>query len=254
MIKPTRVLSIAAVALLAACGSDSSTGPAASQPVDLASAFTEMSLPAISAAAAITGGVALPVSAVPTGCGYVAASQNFVCPAITTNGLSVTSSYALFDAAGHSMSAFDANTVSSLRVKNTVAGTIAVSGDNFNVDGQQDQTLSGLQTSAHTLNGTATLNLSGTGTNATIPGTFSIRTTTTTNNVVIPARGSATTYPTSGTITIDQSTLVAAIPSITSRIVMTFNGTSKVAVTMTVDGLSFPGCTIDLANGTTTCH
>ena len=34
---------------------------------------------------------------------------------------------------------------------------------------------------------------------------------------------------------------------------MTFNGTSKVAVTATFDGLSIPGCTIDLAKGTSSC-
>jgi hypothetical protein len=41
--------------------------------------------------------------------------------------------------------------------------------------------------------------------------------------------------------------------SITSRIVMTFNGTSKVAVILTVDGVSLPGCSVDLANGTSSC-
>jgi len=254
MTKPTRFLSVAAVVFISACGSDDGTGPTASTPVDLATAFSEMSLPGIAAAASLTGGVSLPsTSGVPTGCAYVTASQNFVCPAVTTSGVTVTSNYFLLNAAGQPMSQFDANTLSALRVRNTIAGTVTVSGDVLNVDGQQDQTLSGLQTATHTLNGTSTLKVSGTGSSATIPGTFTTHSTTTISNLVLPARASASPYPKSGTIAVDQTTSLLGSSALTSRVVMTFNGTSKVAVTLTFDGLSLPGCSIDLSNGTTTC-
>lgn len=253
MIKHTGLLTIAAAALLAACGSDSSTGPAATVPVDLATAFTEMSLPGISAAATLTGGVTLPSTGVPTGCSYVATSQNFVCPAVTTSGVTVTSNYTLLDAAGHPLSQFDANTVSALRVRSTIAGALTVSGDIYTVDGQQDQTLSGLQSATHTLNGTNTLNVSGTRSSSAIAGAFDTRSTTTINNVVLPAHGSPNSYPSSGSIAVDQATSVVGGLSLTSRIVMTFNGTSKVAVALTVGGLSLPGCSIDLAKGTSSC-
>jgi hypothetical protein len=254
MIKPTRFLSIAAVALVAACGSDTGTGPTATTPVDLSTAFSEMNVPGLSAVASLGGGVTTPTtSGVPTGCNYAAASQSFVCPAVTANGVTITSSYFLLDAAGRSMSQFDASTVGSLRVKNTIVGTLAVNGDSFIIDGQQDQTLSGLQTSTHTLNGTMTLNMSGTGTASTIPGPFSIRSTTTISNVVLPAHGSANSYPKSGTITMDQTTSLSGSSALASRLVMTFNGTSKVTVTLTVDGHTVPGCTLDLASATPSC-
>jgi len=253
MSKPTRLLGIATIAFVAACGSDSGTGPTATAPVDLATAFSEMSIPGLAAVASIAGGVATPApTGVPSGCSYVATSQNFVCPPISASGITITSNYFLLDAAGHSMSQFDSKTISSLRVKNTIAGTISVEGDNFTMEGQQDQTLSGLQMSTHTLNGTSTLNMSGTGSSATIPGAFTIRSTTTITNLVLPAQSSASRYPSSGTVTLDQTTSAAGL-SLASRMVMTFNGTSKVAVTMTVDGHTIPGCTIDLASSTPSC-
>ncbi|MEO8337392.1 MAG: hypothetical protein ABI664_20615 [bacterium] len=254
MIKPTRFLSIAAVALLSACGSDAGTGPNASTPVNLATAFSEMSLPGLSAVASLTGGVAAPTtSGVPSGCSYVAASQNFVCPSVTASGVTITSNYALLDASGHQMSTFDANAVSALRVKSTVVGTVTVSGDVLTIDGQQDQTLSGLQTATHTLNGTNTLNFSGTLTSAAIPGPINTHSTTTISNVVLPANGSATPYPTSGTVTVDQTTSLVGSASLTSRLVLTFNGTSKVAVALTLDGQTLPVCTIDLSKALPSC-
>jgi hypothetical protein len=71
--------------------------------------------------------------------------------------------------------------------------------------------------------------------------------------VVLPAHGSTSPYPKSGTITVDQATSLVGGTSLTSRLVMTFNGTSKVVVTLTVDGRTIPGCTIDLASTTPSC-
>jgi hypothetical protein len=254
MMKPARLLSIATVAVLAACGSDSSTGPSATAPVDLATAFSEMAVPGLSAAASLAGGVSTPTTAtLPSGCTYTAASQSFVCPPVTSSGLTITSNYTLLDAAGTPMSQFDAKTVGSLRVRNTIAGTVSVEGDHLTIEGQQDQTLSGLQTSAHTLNGTSTLNMSGTGSSTSIfSGAFSIKTTTTTSNVVLPAHGASNSYPSSGTVTLDEVSSGTGL-SLTARIVLTFNGTSKVGVAMTVDGHVVPGCTIDLSKSAPTC-
>jgi hypothetical protein len=254
MIKTTRSLSIAAIALVSACGSDAGTGPTPSAPVDLTTAFNEMSVPGISALASLAGGVATPsASGVPSGCSYVVTSQNFVCPAIITSGVTITSNYALLDAAGQPMSHFDASSVSALRVRNTVAGTITASGDSYTIDGQQDQTLSGLQSATHTLNGTNTLNMSGTRSSAPFPGPFTTHSTTTLSNVVLPAHASGNPYPSSGSIALDQTTSLAGGSSLTSRVVLTFNGTSKVAVTLTIDGQALPVCTIDLSRTTPSC-
>ncbi|MEO7455716.1 MAG: hypothetical protein ABIY52_05595 [Gemmatimonadaceae bacterium] len=248
MTRLIRISSIAAIAFAAACSSDSSLGPS-STPVDLATAFSELQVPGISAAASAAGGLSIPsASSIPSGCGYVATSQNFVCPAVTSNGVTLTSSYSLLDAAGHSLTAFDAGTVASLRVKSSINGTVAVSGDALTIAGEQDQTLSGLQSSSHTLNGTSTLNMHGTSSTA-----INIQSTTTISNLVLPAHGATNQYPTSGTVAVDQVTSVSAGVSLASRVVMTFNGTSKVGVTLTVDGHTIPGCTIDLAKSTPSC-
>ncbi|MDB4884184.1 MAG: hypothetical protein JWL95_2950, partial [Gemmatimonadetes bacterium] len=88
---------------------------------------------------------------------------------------------------------------------------------------------------------------------STLPGPFNTRSTTTISNVVLPAHASTSPYPKSGTITVDQAASVAGGTSLTSRLVKTFNGTSKVVVTLTVDGRTIPGCTIDLASATPSC-
>ncbi|MEO8624399.1 MAG: hypothetical protein ABI625_25180 [bacterium] len=242
---------VAAAVFLSACGSDAGTNPGNSQPVSLAQVFSELSLPGLSAAASVAGGVAIPsTNTLPSGCAYSAASQVFVCPPITTNGLTVTSSYALFNAAGTSLSAFDGATIASVRVKNTVAGTVNSDGNSYTIDVQQDQTLSGLQTNSHTLNGTSTANMTGSLKSA---GSFTTHSAATITNLVIPANAVSGSYPSSGTITLDQTSAFGGGSTLTTHLVMTFNGTSKVAVTMTVGGISLSGCTIDLASATPSC-
>lgn len=253
MTRPIRFLSVVAVALLSACGADSGVGPTTTVPVDLATAFSEMSVPGLSAVASLAGSAYAPsLNGVPSGCSYSTGSQSFVCPAITSKGVTITTNYSLLDAAGHSLSQYDASTVASLRVRGTIAGAETVNGDIYNIDGQSDQTLSGLQSATQTLNGTSTLNASGTHSSSALLGPFTTHSTTTLANVVLPAHGSSSSYPSSGTITVDQVTSVAG-SSVTSRIVMAFNGTSKVVVTLTVDGLTLPVCTIDLSHLTPSC-
>ena len=244
---------LAVLALLAACHSDSGVGPSTSTPVDLANVFRELSVPGMTTATTLAGGVALPFAGgIPSGCAYVSASQSFVCPTVTSSGLTMTASYSLFNAAGQPMAEFNANTVASVRVKSTIAGTITTDGTTLTIDGQQDQTVSGLQSSTHTLNGTSTMNVSGAG-SATMPGPFSLRSTTTIGNLVLPANGGANGYPTSGTVTVDQVSTFFGGPSVTSKVVMTFNGTSKVNVTVTLEGKALSSCTLDLASGTPAC-
>jgi hypothetical protein len=254
MIKPIRFFGIAAIAFVSACGADGGVAPSSNIPADLATAFNELSVPGLSAFASFAGTAYTPAaSSIPTGCGYAAISQSFVCPAVTTNGVTVTSSYSLLDGTGRPMSQFDANTVASLRVRSTIAGVVTASGDIYAIDGQQDQTLSGLQGATHTLNGTSTLNVSGTRSSSAIQGPFSTRSTTTMSNVVLPAHGSSSAYPSSGSITLDQTTSFVGGLSVSSRMVMTFNGSSKVTVALTVDGLTLPRCTIDLSSATPSC-
>jgi hypothetical protein len=253
MAKPTRLLGIAAVALLAACTSDSGVEPATSATLHLGTAFNEMTVPGISAAMALGGISALPyINGVPLGCSYAVSSQNYVCPAVVSSGLTMMASYWLFDAAGQPMPLFDPGTIASLRVKNTMTGTMNSGIGVLTIDGQQDQTLSGLQSTAHTLNGTSTISRIIPG-SAPGPAQYSMRSTTTITNLVLSAYGVANAYPTSGTVTIEGVTSSFGGPPITRTVTMTFNGTSKVNVSVSVQGLPPTACTIDLKSGTSSC-
>ncbi|MEP6992523.1 MAG: hypothetical protein ABJA80_16435 [bacterium] len=245
-----RLAAIATVALLAACSSDG-VSPT-NQPVTLNQAFSELAVPGISAAMSAAGGVSLAsASTVPTGCTYSSTTQGFSCPSFTTNGITVTSSYSLLNAAGTSLPQFDAATVAALHIMSTESGTVNSNGDSFTVDGRQDETLSGLQTATHTLNGTSTLNISGTRTSASPTGPFSMQSVTTITNLVPPANA-ASKYPRSGTVAVGLTSTFGNTSPITSHATVTFNGTSKVLVTVSVGGFS-SGCTIDLASSAPTC-
>lgn len=251
-----RVLTLAAAAFLAGCGADSSVSTT-NTPLTLDEVFTEMRLPAISgatsAAAGVSASVAAPGTSVPAGCSYATSSQSFVCAPFTTiGGLTITQSYQLLNSSGSPLAAFDASALAAVRTITTTTGTESNAAGTFTLDGRQDQTLSGLQTSRHVLNGVATMNITttyGTGTSAT---TMKDAVTTTTSDLVIPANAGPNTYPASGTITIDISSTSSFLPMPPSRFVMTFNGTSKVKVT--INGAPVPGCsTIDLSSTTPGC-
>ncbi len=248
-----RHLALAAAALLAGCGGDSSVSTT-STPVDLAQVFNELSLPAISGATSAAAGMSGPTAplrgGVPTGCSYAIASQAFVCAPVTANGITITQSYSLLNASGGALSFFEPTSLAAVRVQSTITGTETTGGDSFTIDGRQDRTLSGLQTSKHTLNGTTTTNLSGTfGAGAFTPSAepFTMTIKSTTTDLVIPANADAKTYPASGTIALEQTMTLRTLAPFTTRIVLTFNGTSNVKIT--IDGIAVSGCsTIDLAS------
>ena len=251
-----RLLALAAAALLAGCGADSSVSPNTT-PTSLDQVFREMSLPAVSGATTAAAGFSGPTAplgtSVPTGCSYALASQSFVCAPITASGITITQSYTLLNGSGGPLAFFDATSLAAVRMQGTITGTETTADGTFTIDGRQDQTLSGLRTSKHVLNGTTTMNLSGTfgvGTASAQPVIIGIKSTTT--DLVVPANPGANAYPASGTIGIDETIALAGLPSVTSRIVLTFNGTSKVKIT--INGASISGCsTIDLASTTPGC-
>ncbi|MDQ2665297.1 MAG: hypothetical protein M3Z05_04735 [Gemmatimonadota bacterium] len=258
MINPMRLpcFALAAAALLAGCGADSSVSTT-STPADLSEVFREMSLPAItgatSAAAGYEGPTASLGSGIPSGCTYALTSQSFVCAPITASGLTITQSYQLLNSSGSALSSFEPTSLSAVRMQGTIAGSDTSAGDTFTITGSQDQTLSGLQTSKHTLNGTSTMNISGTfGTGTATAEPLTLETKSTTKDLVIPAHAAANSYPVSGTITIVETMPLRGLPAFTTTMVLTFNGTSKVKVT--VDGIAVPGCsTIDLASTNPGC-
>lgn len=248
-VNPARVLwLVVAAASLAACGD----GTAPARPdATVDSLLADVS--AIDSYSAM-GTTMLGVPPVPTtrtasaACVFVAASQSFECPPVTSGGMTAKRTYQLLDATGKPQSAFDQATTAAIRTIMDLSGTMVPREGTtppftVTIASHSDQTLSGLLTSTRTVNGTgnstATITSQGT--------TFTVTSTQKTESLVLPARGSASPYPSSGKITV-----ATTMPGLlgtgtrTSTMVMTYNGTSTMTMTMTTDGRTIT-CLIDMS-------
>ena len=239
---------LAVASFASACASDSSTAPGTLQTASLSQLLGEFAAPGLAAVSSVAGvpGVSTAGLAAST-CAFASASQSFVCPTVTASGLTLSQSYVLLSAAGAPLSAFDASAVAAIRTTGSATGTISDPSGPMTLDMRQTMTLSGLLTGTHTLNGTGTTHLVRSG--STTAGTIDV--TNTFTNVVLPANGSTNSYPISGTVA---STVASTIAGTTgsSTVTMTFNGTSKIPVTVSGLGATLR-CTFDLASSTPTC-
>ena len=244
-------LALALAVVAAACGSDSSTGPK-SQPVTLDQALSELSAPALSAAAAsfASGVPTLPALAA-SRCAYQASSQSFACTPVVASGVTVTQSFTLLDGSGAPQSAFDQATTSAVRANTSVAGTFQDGTEQFTVDGQQELTLSGLREPIHTLDGTGTVHVVSNGGGA-FPFETTVTTTITGLKLQPPTADGTQPWPKAGTIAVENSTAIGDATPEVIRATITFNGTSKVLVTITGPGVSGT-CTLDLASQNPSC-
>ena len=253
---PASVCALALAVLVSACGSDSSTGPSNDQPATLDQALSEFSNPAISAAntAFFDARASAPMLAL-SRCAYAGGSQSFVCTPFSANGLTINQSFTLLSGSGAPQSAFDRATTNAVRSNSTTTGTLSEGGTTLDVNATQELTLSGLVSGPHTLNGGSTTKLKGQ--IADIFGTSALDATLTTaiTNLVLPAKTAATTqvWPTSGTIVVESSGTVGTASIGTTRITMTFSGTSKVNVSRTGPGGNLT-CTMDLTKLDQACQ
>jgi hypothetical protein len=247
--RPHTIFALALATLAAACGADSSTAPAA--PVTLDQALSELSTPALSAAAASfdAGQPAVPALAA-SRCAYQASSQSFTCTPVVASGVTVTQSFTLFDGAGAPQSAFDQATTSAVRANTSVAGTFQQGAQQFTVDGQQELTLSGLRDAIHTLDGTSTVHVTAVG--GTLPFETTVTTTITGLKLQPPTADGTHPWPKAGTIVVENSTSIGGASPAVIRATITFNGTSKVSVTLVGPGVS-GSCTMDLASQAPSC-
>lgn len=253
---------LAATALFAGC-SESSTGPSTPNVPDVASLLAEMSSSGIGSAVSVASpevGVVFSSSPSfgPGNCVFDASSGFFVCPTITSNGLTFTRMFRLLDAANHAQSKPSAETVA-IETKSTVVGTLTFTGrtegtSTVAIDRRDDMTLSGIQTTKHTLNGTAETTIDGTLGTTLGPVRLKSIQTELTNNVVLPNARAGQKWPQSGSVQVDQTTTVTpnGQQSLTTatRETITFNGTSTVTITMTT-GFGTVTCHYDLANPAT---
>lgn len=251
----TRICALLLGAFIGGCSSDSSVAPTTRREADLAQVLNEMSLSSLSGLTANAATVPLPTLAswAPSSCSYASAIQAFVCPSITMQGVTVTRSFTLLNAAGSPLSQFDPATTASIRAKTSAVGTIPVQGSTLAIDEQQELTLTGLLTGAHVLDGSMILRVTG----GPLSGTGQPLTSTTTMtiaNLQLPnASSGSNAWPTGGTITVDMvSSLLTPLPGQAMRMVVAFNGTSRVAVTLTIGGIT-QRCTMDLASAAPSC-
>jgi len=252
---------IGAAVVLGAC-SESPTSPSSSVP-DVAALLAEMNPASVTAAADLSG---TPVGgdfnrlpgADPINCTYSAASGWFVCQAVTINGLTFSEKYRLIDAAGNSQSKPDART-SALETQTSLSGTLSSSGSDgstpvtstYTLNSSSDETLSGIRSDKHTLNGTSLTTIKGTAQFGTTTLTIDDAVHETTNDLVLPNAKLGQKWPQSGTIVIESSSTNPGDPSLTndSRAVITFNGTSVVKMTLTSGADTITWC-FDLASPT----
>jgi hypothetical protein len=243
-----RFLPAAAVVLLAACGSNS-TSPSATVDVNAlvnqmstgggasySSAALAVSVPGSSTAASV------PSSAI-SSCPYSSADQRFECAPVTTNGLTITRSFALLDASNQPLSTLDPTAVVAIRTITDVKGALPASAlGTVTINRHDDETLSGIRTSIHTMNGTSTQQT----TIVMNSITYSSNETGTTSNLQLPLPTATSPWPTSGTITTDRTITVTPGLTVTSHEVLTFDGTSIVTLTRTSAGSTMT-CAIDLS-------
>jgi hypothetical protein len=243
--RPFRIAALALVALAGACSSDSSVAP--TKPADLSRVLSEASHPALSSIGSSVAGAPIPSASapLPSSCSYDPGTKSFVCPNVTVSGLTFTRKFKLLDQSNAELTQWDASKVAAVRVITTAAGTVTTTGRSLTIDQAQDLTVSGLLSGVHTLDGTSTTQLTSTSTAFPTPVKSTI--TMTFTKLVLPTE--ATAWPVSGTVSVDATN---PAPAGTVHMQLTFNGTSKVAVTIG-SGASARTCTIDLSQQMPSC-
>ncbi|HEX7826872.1 MAG TPA: hypothetical protein VF477_18360 [Mycobacterium sp.] len=164
--------------------------------------------------------------------------------------MTTTQSFTLLDGSGAKQSAFDKATTDAVRANTTVAGTLLEGAEQFTIDGQQELTLSGLQTATHTLDGTSTTSITTVGSSPVAVTT--VNTTITGLELQQPTADGTHPWPTAGTVALEISSSSGATVFPALRATLTFNGTSTVNVTVSGAGSAIT-CKIDLASSAPSC-
>lgn len=179
-----------------------------------------------------------------------------VCTATSEGGLTVTRSFAFYDAAGAIQSAFDPTTTASINFQMSLNGTITRPHVTATITRERNMTLSGLAgaETQRTWNGTGagTENSIATGDRGTR--TYAGTSKDTTTNVVFALPRGEHPFPQSGTIVhrVDATATFEGAQSgsrtISRRAVVTFNGTANVPLE-----LGNRSCTLNLTTKAVSC-
>lgn len=250
----------AVLAFAAACSSDSSTSPT-SATLDLNAAVAQTQLGDLSTFTDARALLGTPGPATPTfdpsQCTYTPIDQSFTCPARTSNGLTYTLKYFLYDVGGASLATVDPIRASKLRAVFDITGSTPVSqstasAGTIRVNHHSDMTMSGLLTSTRVLAGTSRDADTLTSGSGAMLLTTTFGSTGSTTNLALP-NSTTNPYPASGTIVADivGSTKLddSFSASSSAHTTLTFNGTSTATLTFT-SGTSTRTCAIDLSGKT----
>jgi hypothetical protein len=242
----TRTLRIGTGALLAfagACSSDSTApgAPAAS----LEQVFSEASLSSLSAYTGSLTPVPASLTTLPAPTDCVEEGGGHYCPTTTIGGVTFNRRFVLYDDKGVIQPQFVSGQTAKVRFESSAHGTVTSGSSSFTIDQAQSLELTGLTTSTHILNGTSAWSVAQpTGVGQTVTAVV-----VTFNDLELPKEPGG--YPGNGSI--DLSLTHAPETAGPLHAHLTFNGTSKVAVTLNVANLQLPPCTVDLSMQNPTC-
>lgn len=237
-------LTALALAFVASACSDSPTQPEALS-ADLTAALSEISVSTMVPASLGTrvpfAGAMPLVSPQSTHCAFASSTQSFVCAPMSLNGVTIERGFTLLSASGAPQSAFERGSTAAIRSTSSVTGTMTYGADVLTIDQHETMTLSGLLTGDHVLDGTQVAHFTSTTAGRMMDETVN----TTIAGLRPPAAGSS--YPRSGTVTtVVSSGSLGGVSIGSSTLVMTFNGTSTVTLTITTGGVT-QHCTLNMA-------
>ena len=249
----TRTLTLASLAALAACSSDS-TGPSAATVSDAqASAdIAATSGSAISQDIGLMGGDMAQAGAAASNCTWNASAKNWSCAHSTETGWDVSRMLTIYSG-GQPVQSYDAATTDSIHVELSASGTFTRDAGGDTLSHTRSVTIGGLTGSNTTrvVSGTGHWDSHGTFTGARNSRRYTQSATNTFASVVFPVGGG---YPLSGSITHDVTGTLEVTGSrtesrsVSRHVVVTFNGTASVP--MTVGSTS---CTLRLDTRAVSC-
>jgi hypothetical protein len=217
--------------------------------------FSPMGNPGISLS--LEGGRQLMAGYAPAnGCTLNASTGRFDCPATTNNGVTLTRSFAFYNAAGAALTKFNDSTVASVNVTTTESGVRPTATGADTVSGSRNLTISGLagHNTTRTTNGTGSRSVGGYYTDSAATRKYDHTESATFSNVLATLPRSSNPYPTSGSISRQVSATGTVTKGTKSKsfstsrsVTVTFNGTEFVP--MTVGSTAY---TLDLATGKAT--
>jgi hypothetical protein len=177
-------------------------------------------------------------------CMYSVATERYVCPTRTQNGLTSSSTFQLLDAVGATHSTYSSGVTASIVLRTDISGTLTSSDGvtRTTIAGHSTDILSGLVSGVHILNRTETAAFvfvtdTSSVTNAAVE---------TTSNLVLGQVGSATPYPASGSITTLIFAGLTATGVLLATVTATFNGTALVTLLVLANGVTLT-CIVDLS-------